>query len=110
MTPGKMASQAAHASKNCLLQSAISTPEITALYQGFGFLGTQIVLKAKNEGQILRAYEEAKQAGLNTNLVIDSGHIMPPFFNGDPIVTALGIGPCTEEEARFITKRFGMVQ
>lgn len=110
MTPGKMASQAAHASKNCLLKAALNDPILASTYQGNDFIGTQIILEAKNEDAIRKAYEAANDENLITNLVIDSGHVMLPHFTGDPIVTALGIGPCTREQAHKITKKFGVVK
>lgn len=110
MSAGKLASQACHASKNVLLLAYQQDPKLAELYQGPDFLGTQIILEAKNEAAILRAYEEAKRAGLITSLIVDRDHIMPPFFDGNPIITALGIGPCTGEQARPITKRFGVVR
>lgn len=109
MTPGKLASQSCHAAKNCLLLAERKEPERARIYQGPDFLGTQIILKAKNEAALLRAYEEARKAGLITSLIIDRNHIMPPHFTGEPITTALGIGPCTKEEAHAITKRFSLV-
>lgn len=110
MTPGKMASQACHAAKNCVLLASRRDPELLRVYQGPDFIGTQIILKAKNEAAIRRAYEEAKAAGLITSLIIDKNHVMPgTAFDGQPIVTALGIGPCTKEQANQITKRFSVV-
>lgn len=110
MTPGKAASQAAHASKNCAIQATENNPEIIRLYQGPKFLGTQIILQAKNENALIKAYEEACKSGLNCSLIVDEHHVMPPFFDGSPIVTALGIGPCTKEQAKSITKRFELVK
>lgn len=110
MTTGKLASQACHASKNCLLKAYAQDRNLALTYQGKDFIGTQIILKAKNENAILRAYEEALAQGLITNLVIDSGHVMLPHFDGNPIITAVGIGPCTKEQAHNITKRFGVVR
>jgi peptidyl-tRNA hydrolase len=111
MTTGKLASQSAHAAKNCVLLASRRDPELLRVYQGPDFIGTQIILKAKNEGALQRAYREAEEAGLITSLIIDKNHIIPgTAFDGQPIVTALGIGPCTDEQARFITKRFSAVQ
>jgi peptidyl-tRNA hydrolase len=110
MTPGKMASQACHAAKNCVLLASRRDPELLRVYQGPDFIGTQVILKAKNEAAIMRAYEAAQEAGLITSLIIDKNHIMPgTAFDGNPIVTALGIGPCTKEQAHAITKRFSVV-
>lgn len=81
--------------------------ELLRVYQGPDFIGTQIILEAKNEAAILRAYQEAQDAGLITSLIIDKNHIIPgTAFDGNPIITALGIGPCTKEQATAITKRF----
>jgi peptidyl-tRNA hydrolase len=110
MTPGKLASQACHAAKNCSIIAAKNDPAILRLYQGPDFIGTQIILKAKNEMALMLAYEKAQQAGLITSLIIDKGHVMLPHFDGSPIVTALGIGPCTKEQANKITKRFELVK
>jgi PTH2 family peptidyl-tRNA hydrolase len=110
MTPGRMAAQACHAAKNCAIAASHHAPEILRLYQGPDNIGTQIILKAPNEGAILRAYEAAQEAGLICSLIIDQGNIYPGFSDGEPIITALGIGPCTREQANHITKRFSMVQ
>jgi len=104
-----MASQACHAAKNCAILAQQYAPDLLQTYQGLDFIGTQIILKAKNEQAILRAYEEAKSAGLICSLIVDSGHVMLPYFTGAPIITGLGIGPCTREQAHSITKRFGVV-
>ena len=110
MTPGKLASQACHADKNCVLLASRRDPELLRVYQGPDFIGTQIILKAKNEGALQRAFEEAQAAGLISSLIVDKTHVMPgTAFDGNPIVTALGIGPCTKEQAHQITKRFSVV-
>lgn len=111
MKPGKLASQACHAAKNCVLLASRRDPELLRVYQGPDFIGTQIILKAKNEGALKRAYEEAQAAGLITSLIVDKTHVIPgTAFDGQPIVTALGIGPCTKEQAHQITKRFSAVE
>ena len=110
MSQGKAASQLAHAAKNVAILAAQNNPDLLRIYQGPDFLGTQIILKAKSEQYLLRAHEEAKRAGLITSLIIDRNHIMPPHFDGSPIITALGIGPCTKEQAHAITKRFDLIR
>ena len=110
MTPGKLASQAAHGAKNVLLLAYQKDPQLVRLYQGPNFLGTQIILSAPHEEALLLAYEKAKEAGLITSLIIDSGHVMPPHFDGSPIITCLGIGPCSYEQAKKITKKFKLVK
>jgi len=72
-------------------------------------VGTKVVLKAKNIAQLLKAYDKAQAAGVPCALIEDQGHVMPPHFNGDPIITALGIGPATRDAVSHITKRFNLI-
>lgn len=109
MPVGKLASQACHASKNCLLLASQSNSDLARIYQGPNFLGTQIILKSKGLDDLLLAFEKAKAEGIISSLIIDSGHILPPHFNGEPIITALGLGPCTKEQVHHITKKFKVV-
>lgn len=69
--------------------------------------GTKICLSCKNLPQLLRAEAEAIEAGLPVFKVIDSG--CSNFFDGHPIVTALGIGPCTKDKIKHITKKFQLL-
>lgn len=110
MPIGKLAAQAGHASSNCLALAALNNPDLFRLYQGPKFLGTKITMAAKTESQLRDAYTAAKSAGLITTLIEDEGHVLPPHFDGNPIITALGIGPCTRLQADKITKRFGWVK
>lgn len=105
MTNGKCAAQAGHAYVNSLLESLKKNPNIIQEYQPDG-LGTKVCLVAKNEQEIRFAHYRAKELKLPCSLIIDSGHIMPPHFDGNPIVTALGIGPCTRDQIDFIVKGF----
>ena len=69
--------------------------------------GTKVCLKARNLEQLLKAEQLARLAGLPVFKVIDSG--CADFFDGVPIVTALGIGPATQAQVQHITKRFPLV-
>lgn len=104
MTAGKTASQAGHAFLNSFLESNKTRPHISDFYQRDG-IGTKCCLTAKNQDKLLAAYEQAQAAGIPCSLITDSGHIMPPHFTGDPIITALGIGPARRHEVPFL-KRF----
>jgi peptidyl-tRNA hydrolase len=73
-------------------------------------MGTNVVLKSKNLSQIERAFHDAKAAGLPCVLITDEGHIMPPHFDGSPIITALGIGPALRHDAHPITKKFNCLK
>lgn len=109
MPPGKLAAQCGHAYVNAHDEARLLRPQITAGYKGTGN-GTKICMYAKNQGQLLRAYKEAKEAGLPCSLIIDRGHVLPPFFDGQPIITAVGIGPVYDDEIAHITKRYTLTK
>lgn len=106
MSPGKTASQAGHA----YVGAAITAdPALLAEYhKDFPTSpGTKVCLRAKNLLAILKAKEQAAQAGIPHFLVVDSG--CPDFFGGAPIVTALGLGPARRSEINNITGKFQLV-
>lgn len=109
MTPGKMAAQAGHAYTNTLLSALLENPRLALDYETPGQIGTKICLQAKNLEQLLSIKEQAEAAGFPCQLITDSGHIMLPHFTGEPIVTALGIGPITKEQGKPILKKLKMV-
>lgn len=109
MPPGKLAAQCGHAFDLAHEAGRALRPEVTASYRGTGN-GTKVVMSGKNQGQLIRAYREAKAAGLPVVLVIDRGHVLPPHFDGNPIITAVGIGPVYKDEVGHITKRYTMAQ
>jgi PTH2 family peptidyl-tRNA hydrolase len=109
MPAGKLAAQAGHAYLNSYLKALQDRPEDACLYQADG-LGTKVCLVASSEFRLLRAYEEAQRAGLPCALIIDQHHVLPPHFDGSPIITALGIGPARKDDVRAITKRFSLLK
>ncbi len=108
MNIGKTCSQAGHAYLNAYLKCLKINPEIAEQYQRDG-IGTKVCLKA-SLNKIQTAYEIAIKEGLPCDLIIDSGHVMLPYFNGEPIVTALGVGPILRKDIQHITKRFQVVK
>jgi PTH2 family peptidyl-tRNA hydrolase len=108
MSPGKIASQSGHAYLGSFCQCKDQTI-LDEYHKDFPHSpGTKICLVVPNLAQLYRAANEAKEAGLPTFVVIDSG--CPDFFGGQPIVTALGIGPARKEQIQHITKRFNLVK
>lgn len=105
MPPGKLSAQTGHAYQGALAEARKFNSNIEAEYKGTGN-GTKICMYAKNLGQLIRAYTEAKAAGIPCFLVIDRGHKLLPHFDGQPIITALGIGPIYADQAQPITKRY----
>jgi len=66
-----------------------------------------VILKAKRLKDFERALEMAQGSGLPFARHIESGHVIPGTdFDGRPILTSFGIGPCRRDQAREITKRF----
>lgn len=101
-----MSAQAGHAYTDAL---AVAHSEDSGRYSNYrneSLGGSKVTMKSKNESQLIRAYNRALEAGLPCSIVVDREHVLPPDFDGSPIITALGIGPCTQAEAREITKRF----
>ena len=105
MPAPKMAAQVGHAYDGSHDNGKIVRPFITSQYKGTGH-GTKVLMYAKNLGQLIRAFHDAQDLGVPHELVIDRSHVLPPHFDGNPIVTALGIGPVYEDEVAHITKRY----
>jgi PTH2 family peptidyl-tRNA hydrolase len=106
MPAGKLAAQAGHAFTDALCHALDTDPDRFWSYRKDGIGGSKVTLLTKNEAQLHRAYAEAIAAGLPAALITDEGHILPPHFLGQKIITALGIGPCKRSECRHITKKF----
>jgi len=99
MNRGKAASQAGHAFLDSFI---IAPPDIAKAYLSEG--GTKIVLSAPDEKSLCDIYYKAKMAKLPCAMVIEQDHIMPPSFDGKPIVTAIGIGPLKRSDAKKLTR------
>lgn len=101
MAPGKMAAQAGHAFLNSFLEAS---PDVQSEYQKYG-IGTKITKECHSLDHMLEAYKECNRLQIPCSLITDSGHVHPPHFDGSPIITALGIGPCDPND---ITNRFAL--
>jgi PTH2 family peptidyl-tRNA hydrolase len=98
MTPGKAASQAGHAFLSSYLRA---DPDTARAYVADGG-GTKVVLAVPDEPALWQAYKRACDADLPCALWTESGHVMPPTFDGSPIVTAVGIGPADRSRIKPI--------
>ncbi len=105
MPSGKLAAQAGHAFLDAYLAS---TPERQFAYREPGH-GTKVTLGCSSLTRIMRARDECVRLGLPHALIVDSGHVLLPHFDGTPIVTALGIGPALRPEAHPVTSKFALV-
>jgi len=88
MSPGKAAAQAGHAYVGCLFYH-LSHPLVAEYLSAF--IGTKVCLQAPTLRDLIHAWSFAIRAGIPAFLVTDEGCLN--FFEGRPIVTALGIGP-----------------
>jgi peptidyl-tRNA hydrolase len=106
MDTGKIASQAGHAYIGSFLQTSIDIQQ--EYHQDFPQSpGTKICLNCPSLEHLLKAEELAKEAGLPFFRVIDSG--CPNFFNGEPTITALGIGPARRDQVKHITRKLKLL-
>jgi len=106
MPKGKAGAQAGHAYTDTIRAAQNLRAEIVEMYFNKDLGGSKILLKARNENQLIRAYLDIKKLGIPCAIIIDKNHILPPHFDGKPIITALGIGPCKRSEINNITKKF----
>lgn len=106
MTVGKQVSQAGHGYVGALSQAKILTPDLARLYQSEP-IGTKVCLTATVK-QILEAQEKANQLGIPNFLVIDSG--CSNFYDGQPIITAIGFGPSYKHVIKPITKNMQLLK
>jgi peptidyl-tRNA hydrolase len=107
MSTGKIASQAGHAYLGAFLHCKDSI-SIAEYHRGFPTSpGTKVCLQVSNLDQLLRAELLAQEAGLSFYRVVDSG--CSNFYNGEPTITALGIGPATKSQIKHITRRFKLM-
>lgn len=104
MPPGKAAAQAGHAFSDVIWESLISEnrDRINAYMSRDTdtIHGAKVVLVAPDLFDLRNIETEAFDLGIPTVLITDSGHVLLPHFTGSPVITALGIGPCTKAEAR----------
>jgi len=91
---GKMAAQAAHAAVEAAFRS---DKKEVAQWRSEGM--KKVVLKVKNEKELLKVLQEAKDVGLVTALITDAGRtIVEPGTK-----TCIAIGPDEEERIDAIT-------
>lgn len=123
MGPGKIASQAAHASMKVLLDSMAKTTdedgELGGMILAFGsddnsielkewLAGafTKITVSVKSEKKLMELYEKVKAAGLRVSLITDNGATV---FNGVPTKTCIAIGPHRSEIIDPFTKKYPLL-
>ncbi len=92
---GKLAAQAAHASVEAVLKSD------TSLVKSWRKTGmAKIVLKVKDEKELIKFFQLAKDENITASLITDAGRtVIAPGTK-----TCVGIGPAEEDEIDSLTK------
>lgn len=97
---GKLAAQVAHASVNALVKSHKDDIKIWQSESQ-----KKVVLKVKDENELLAYKRNAEDAGLVSSLITDAGHtVLEPGT-----ITCLGIGPDKEDKIDKVTGKLKMV-
>ena len=97
---GKTAAQAAHASVEAVLRSDLHLVE---KWRKEGM--AKIVLKVKDEKELIKYFQNAKDEGLPTSLITDAGRtVIAPGTK-----TCVGIGPEEEEKIDSITSELSLL-
>ena len=100
LSSGKLAAQVAHASVEAYRKSGSGEK---AAWESDG--SKKVVLKAESEGELFALQEAARRMKLPSALIRDAGRT-----EVEPgTVTALGIGPGTEEEIDRVTGHLRML-
>lgn len=91
---GKACAQAAHASVDAVLKTS---PEIIKKWRNEGM--AKIALKVKDEKELIKFFQMAKDEGISVSLITDAGKtVVAPGTK-----TCVGIGPADEEKIDRIT-------
>jgi peptidyl-tRNA hydrolase len=101
---GKSCAQACHAARLSLLKFLEKHPERGREFTVLNSVGSIVILDAPDLVTLQKMTVQAAARRLPWALFVDSGHIMPPSFDGSPIVTALAIGPALKSEISPITR------
>ena len=113
MRKGKIASQAAHASMAAILNQMRKegntlvlnldderlSPWITGRFK-------KICVSVNSEAELLAVHSKAKELGLITSLIVDSGLTE---FHGNATMTAVAIGPDREDKIDEVTKHLPLL-
>jgi PTH2 family peptidyl-tRNA hydrolase len=97
---GKLAAQCSHASVNCIFKTNKNIIEKWSI-EG----AKKVILKVKDEVELLKYKKEAEKIGLKVALIKDAGKtVLEPGT-----ITCLGIGPDKEEKIDKVTSKLKMV-
>ena len=97
MSRGKLCAQVAHASIASLIETQKKNKTLIKKWLNGG--QKKVVLKAKNENELINLYKKAKEKNLVCEIIRDAGltEIKPNT------ITCIGIGPDEEEKINKVT-------
>lgn len=101
MQRGKEIAQGAHASLAATLEN-LDHPSVKEWLSG---AFAKVAVGVETEEELLAIVEQAKEAGLITRTIVDSGRTQ---FNGVHTLTCAAIGPATNEQLQPITGHLGL--
>lgn len=108
MSPGKIASQAGHAFVGAITTAQQQSPHLVSHYhKDLPSPGTKVVLACPDQQELLRVQRDCCDHAVPHFLVVDSG--CENFYGGQPIATALGVGPVTKSKARKLLGKFKLL-
>jgi peptidyl-tRNA hydrolase, PTH2 family len=97
---GKLAAQAAHASVDAVLKS---DSKLVKAWRDEGM--AKIVVKVKDEKELIKYFQLAKDSDLTASLITDAGRtVIAPGTK-----TCVGIGPDEEEKVNHITGELSLL-
>lgn len=92
MGKGKLAAQASHASLTSFRLVSMKYPDIARAWENMGQM--KIVLKVKDEDELMEMLRRVHEAGIPAELIRDAGHTQV-----EPnTITCFGAGPWDEKE------------
>jgi len=97
---GKMSAQSAHASVEAVLKSK---PDLVKAWRKEGM--AKIILKVKDEAELLKYFQQAKDHHLTVSLITDAGRtVIAPGTK-----TCVAIGPEEEKTLDLLTKNLTLM-
>ncbi|KAN0004532.1 hypothetical protein ACTFIZ_010687 [Dictyostelium cf. discoideum] len=98
MTKGKIIAQCCHASLGARQKALKDTKKVLRQWENFGC--AKITLKANSKEELVDLRNKAKELGVVSYLVLDSGHTQIPSGSA----TVLAVGPAPKEAVDAVTK------
>jgi len=97
---GKLSAQAAHASVEAVLRSNV---DVIKKWRSEGM--AKIILKVKDEKELIKYFQLAKDEKLAVSLITDAGRtVIAPGTK-----TCVGIGPDKEDQIDFLTGKLSLL-